>query len=81
MGLVIWNQYQFKIVETELEITANRQEIAYDPRKSRVSVSNLKKAGKVMTADHHDQELWERYFKPCKNTNLQLAYMYRMGLQ
>jgi hypothetical protein len=25
-----------------------------------------------MTADHHDQELWERYFKPCKNTNLQL---------
>ena len=25
-----------------------------------------------MTADHHDRELWERYFKPCKNTNLQL---------
>ena len=24
----------------------------------------LKKAGKVMTADHHDRELWERYFKP-----------------
>jgi hypothetical protein len=22
------------------------------------------KAGKVMTADHHDRELWERYFKP-----------------
>jgi hypothetical protein len=21
-------------------------------------------AGKVMTADHHDWELWERYFKP-----------------
>jgi hypothetical protein len=21
------------------------------------------KAGKVMTADHHDRELWERYFK------------------
>jgi hypothetical protein len=19
-----------------------------------------------MTADHHDRELWERYFKPCK---------------
>ena len=37
-----------------------------------VSVSNLKKAGKVMTADHHDRELWERYFKPCNNTNLQL---------
>jgi hypothetical protein len=32
----------------------------------------LKKAGKVMTADHHDRELLERYFKPCKNTNLQL---------
>jgi hypothetical protein len=30
------------------------------------------KAGKVMTAAHHDQEVWERYFKPCKNTNLQL---------
>jgi hypothetical protein len=27
--------------------------------------SKMKKAGKVMTADHHDQELWERYFKPC----------------
>jgi hypothetical protein len=26
----------------------------------------------VMTADHHDQKLWERYFKPCKNKNLQL---------
>ena len=25
-----------------------------------------------MTADHHDRELWERYFKPCKKTNLQL---------
>ena len=25
-----------------------------------------------MTADHHDRKLWERYFKPCKNTNLQL---------
>jgi hypothetical protein len=25
-----------------------------------------------MTADHHDRELWERYFMPCKNTNLQL---------
>jgi hypothetical protein len=25
-----------------------------------------------MPADHHDRELWERYFKPCKNTNLQL---------
>jgi hypothetical protein len=24
------------------------------------------KAGKVMTADHHDQELWERYFKPIR---------------
>jgi hypothetical protein len=26
-----------------------------------------KKAGKVMTADHHvhDRKLWERYFKPC----------------
>jgi hypothetical protein len=23
------------------------------------------KAGKVMTADHHDRELWEHYFKPC----------------
>ena len=22
------------------------------------------KAGKVMTADHHDQELWEHNFKP-----------------
>jgi hypothetical protein len=21
-----------------------------------------------MTANHHDWELWERYFKPCKNT-------------
>jgi hypothetical protein len=25
-----------------------------------------------MTADHHDRELWERYFKPCKTTNWQL---------
>jgi hypothetical protein len=25
-----------------------------------------------MTADHHDRELWERYFKTYKNTNLQL---------
>ena len=25
-----------------------------------------------MTADHHDRERLERYFKPCKNTNLQL---------
>jgi hypothetical protein len=40
----------------------NQQEIAYDRRKSRVS--NLKKAGKVMTADHHDRELWERYSSP-----------------
>jgi hypothetical protein len=24
------------------------------------------KARKVMTADHHDRELWERYFKPCR---------------
>jgi hypothetical protein len=63
--------YQFKIVKTELEITTD-QGIAYDGRKSRVSVFNLKKAGNVMTADHHDRELWERYFKPCKNTNLQL---------
>jgi hypothetical protein len=23
----------------------------------------LEKAGKVMTVDHHDWELWERYFK------------------
>jgi hypothetical protein len=44
----------------------DREGIAYDRRKSRVSVSNLKKAGKVMTADHRDLELWERYFKPCK---------------
>jgi hypothetical protein len=22
------------------------------------------KAGKVMTADHHDRELWEHYFRP-----------------
>jgi hypothetical protein len=22
------------------------------------------KAGKVMTADHHDWELWEHYFRP-----------------
>jgi hypothetical protein len=50
----------------------DREGIAYDRRKSRVSVSNLKKAGKVMTADHRDLELWERYFKPCKNINLQL---------
>jgi hypothetical protein len=39
--------------------------MAYDRRKSRVS--NLKKTGKVMTDDHHDQELWERYFKPCND--------------
>ena len=32
-----------------------------------------------MTADHHDRELWERYFKPCKNTKLQ-SLMYRKGL-
>ena len=46
------------------EITADhvaindRQEIAYDRRKSRVS--NLKKQGKsFMTADHHERELWD----------------------
>jgi hypothetical protein len=30
-----------------------------------------------MTADHHDRELLERYFKPCKNTNLQFTCIER----
>jgi hypothetical protein len=37
-----------------------------------------------MTADHHDRELWERYFKPCKNkvtiTCIERAYNRSIGL-
>jgi hypothetical protein len=50
----------------------DRQEIAYDRQKSRVSNLHEKRRE---SDDYHDQELWERYFKPCKNTNLQLAFL------
>ena len=50
------------MIGKELLMIAEKQGFGFQPGK----------AGKVMTADHHDRELWERYFKPCKNTNLQL---------
>jgi hypothetical protein len=42
-----------------LEITTDHQSII---GKKLLMISG--KAGKVMTADHHDRELWECYFRP-----------------
>jgi hypothetical protein len=38
------------------------------------------KAGNVTTADHHDRELWERYFKPCSSEMTKILILFQHNI-